>query len=200
MVTSAIKCHYKILLLAPLLHCHSINPMKNITFSVAIGLLSTVLFSAMANAAESPKETPINKVVSVFNSSGDMTLLGRNHIIRYHSSVSETGRVMSFMTRQLKYKAENAHMFSGPIPDAVPYIRANINICGITSLAAQLPGAGAFGKSGSDPVLALELSGAFVQYQTVSKNTATPFNGDKTIFVFYIRANQLLDISQQLKP
>lgn len=138
-------------------------------------------------------------LVSALNHSGDMTLLGGNYVIRYHSSASESNRVISLITRQLKYKAENTHMFSGPIPEAVPYIRATISICDIKSLAAQLPGAGAFGKPGSDAVLAVELAGAFKQYEIVSDNTATPFDGDGGIFTFYIRANKLLDVSQLLQ-
>lgn len=196
---AAIKCRYKILLLGSLLHRHCVDSMKNTTTSTAITVLITLLVSAMASAASPLKEAEPSSVIKALNDSGDMTLLGGNYIIRYHSSASESNRVISLITRQLKYKAENTHMFNGPIPEAVPYIRANINICDIKSLAAQLPGAGAFGKLGSDPVLALELGGVFRQYETVSDNTATSFDGDSAVFTFYIRANKLLDISQQLQ-
>lgn len=169
------------------------------TFLPPISALLALLITASSAVSSPLKDTPQKPLLTALNHSGDMTILGGNYIIRYHSSVSESGQVLSLITRQLKYKAENAHMFNGPIPDAVPYVRANIEICSINTLAAQLPGAGAFGQPGSDSVLAIELKGDFSDYDIVNDNQPSAYTGDQTIFTFYVRTHQLLNISRQLE-
>lgn len=162
-------------------------------------IITALLLSLNTVAAASTGETQVDSLASALNQSGDMTLLGGNYIIRYHSSATNSDQTLSLLTRQLKYKAENAPMFRGPIPEAVPYLRAKIDLCDISALTAQLPGAGAFGKTGSDRVLAVELRGDFSDYDAVDDNKAEAYSGDATTFTFYIRAKELLNVSQQLQ-
>ena len=91
---------------------------------------------------------------AALNDSGDMTLLRDNNVIRYHSHASKHELTLSLATHLFKYSAEKTAMFANSnIPATVPFVRANINICDILNLQAQLPGIGAFGEADSDTVL-----------------------------------------------
>ena len=143
------------------------------------------------------QETPA--LIAALNVSGDMTLLRDNHVIRYYSSATSNTLTLTLATHRLKYRADNSTLFThSKIPASLPFVRASINVCDILALQAQLPGIGAFGRAGSDAVLAIAVTGKFNNYVDVSDNKASAYKGNSQQFQLYSRADNLFNISDSL--
>lgn len=160
-------------------------------------------FFALITAASSQDVTqPPSALADSLNRSGNLSMLTGNHIIRYssHTVHSPQQQQLTLTSRRLKYAAENAAMFAQKdIPDLVPHLQAQINLCDIKAITTLLPGPSLLSKAGSDAVLPITFSGEFSHYLTLTDKSREAYTGDVSQFEYYIRSSDLFNVSDSLQ-
>lgn len=161
----------------------------------------------LINLETVPLLSEVESLLEALNESGDMKLSTGAYVLRYESLALYENESLMLESRRLKYSAEHAAMFQqGSIPPSIPFLRASINLCDITSLEILLPGPSLLSKKGGDLVVPVAITGHFKRYQLVVDGISVSAKAAGSVqaefvdkpFEFYIQAAQYFEIYDAL--